>query len=451
MRQTKSFNGLTVKAYAGTTGVLLAFNVTAKRRSGLLGFAIERQKGAGQPWEWLNGMIPFPGQPHEPGAPIPSNVAPIQKFRWSDYAVDPETNYKFRVHGMYGDWRTPVFVKGPTVSIRTASNDADGVHSVNFNRAAGASQAFSRKFKEAVKLIETARHDGTFSNLTVDDLDRVNPGCKQWLARYILSQIIDVLDDAVDATWALDIAIYEYEWHEIVQAVNDAAARGAHIRLLYHSKVGDKQTAENEHHAQPLILAGKARARVTKALFHQKYIVLSRATKVGGKLVRTPHTVLCGSTNFTHNGLFRQANVVHVVRPELGGQTNPIAERYAAMFEQVWNGQGPVAAVEDSNKWITTHNPLDPLAPLFAGFSPRAKKADLNHFVNLIAAAKNDVLFSTAFELPKEIVDALKGKEHDPILRLGVQNRNDNQIAGFHRDRTAQFAAVALLDHGFDG
>src|SRR6185436_14052096 len=88
---------------------------------------------------------------------------------------------------------------------------------------------------------------------------------------------------------------------------------------------------------------------------------------------------------------------------------------------------------------------------IFAGFSPRRGKPDIAHFVKLIDSAKNDVLFSTAFVLPKEIIAALVGKPNDPILRLGVQNKNSNKIAGIHRDRTAQFAATAMLDHGIEG
>ena len=61
MRTTKSANGITLKAYAGTTGVLLAFNVTDAKRVGLLGFAIERLHPTKKKWEWMQSMMPFPG------------------------------------------------------------------------------------------------------------------------------------------------------------------------------------------------------------------------------------------------------------------------------------------------------------------------------------------------------------------------------------------------------
>ena len=42
MRAAADNNAVSVKAYAGTTGVLLAFDVRPDRRDGLVGFAIER-------------------------------------------------------------------------------------------------------------------------------------------------------------------------------------------------------------------------------------------------------------------------------------------------------------------------------------------------------------------------------------------------------------------------
>ena len=451
MRKKSAKNGITIKAFAGTTGILLAFNVTDAKRKGLLGFSLERRNPATKKWEWMSGMMPFPGQAHDAGALISTDVAPIQKFRWSDYRVHHETTYSYRVHGMYGTPTEPTFVEGPKVTVTTASSDEDGVHNVVFNRAAGASQAFLRNFPEAVSLMEDKRKHGGFSKLTVDDLEVVSPGCKEWLSRGVLTKIKSVIEAAKDEKWALDIAIYEYEWHEIIDAVNQASARGVHIRLLYHAKKGDAQTKENKHNAKVLIDAGQAKERVTNAIFHDKFIVLSKVTKNAAGIKRRPATVLCGSTNFTHNGLFRQANVVHIVRTAKGENSNPIADTYETLFDTVWNGdENDALTVPLTNKWITANNPMDPKNQLFAGFSPRKGKGDLAHFINLIDAARADVLFSTAFVLPKEIIDALTGKAGDPILRLGIQNTNANKIAGFHRDKSAQFAATALAGDGFE-
>lgn len=451
MRKSTSTNGITIKAFAGTTGILLAFNVTDAKRKGLLGFSIERRNPETKKWEWMSGMMPFPGQAHDAGSLISSDVAPIQKFRWSDYRVHHETEYSYRLHAMYGTPDKPTLVKGPSITVTTSSADEDGVHNVLFNRAAGASQAFLRNFPDAVALMEDKRKHGGFSKLTVDDLEKVSPGCKDWLSRGALKEILNVIAAAKDKNWALDIAIYEYEWYEIVEAVNAASKRGVNIRLIFHAKKKDKQTAENKHNAKPLLAKGQAKERPTSAIFHDKFIVLSKAKKKATGIERKPVTVLCGSTNFTHNGLFRQANVVHIVRTEKGKTTNPLADKYEQLFSTIWNGdEKKVITPGETSKWITANNPMEPRTKVFAGFSPRKGKGDLAHFIKLINAAKADVLFSTAFVLPQEIIDALVGTAGDPILRLGIQNTNANKIAGFHRDKSAQFAATALATDGFE-
>ena len=61
---------------------------------------------------------------------------------------------------------------------------------------------------------------------------------------------------------------------------------------------------------------------------------------------------------------------------------------------QVWDTPENVGA---TRKWLTHHNPMDSLQPLFSGFSPRSGRGDLQAFVDIIDAAKKDVLFVTAF------------------------------------------------------
>lgn len=97
-----------VKAYAGTNGVLLAMDLDASRRQGLLGFAIEKQTGS-KPWLFLFNSLTFPGKAHTfpQYNATPSDQAPLQKFRWADYAVNPGTTLNYRVHLVYGSPEAP--------------------------------------------------------------------------------------------------------------------------------------------------------------------------------------------------------------------------------------------------------------------------------------------------------------------------------------------------------
>lgn len=417
-------DGVSVKAYAGTTGVLLAFDVRPDSRAGLLGFAIERQ-GGNRPRRWLAGALSFPGVKGKAGEFAASDKAPIQKFRWSDYAVFPDTTYTYTVHPVYGDPAKLSLEPGPSVTVMTSSVTR-GDHRVVFNRAAAASQAFSREFPEVEQELATAKREKRPAVMP--------PRALAWLARGALEQITSFCARALDPTWGLDIAIYEYELQEIRDAIDAARHRGADVRIVYHAKSGDEQTEINEEHVADWPESQK-KARVTSRIFHDKFIVLSR---IQGQ--RMPVAVLCGSTNFTHNGVYRQANVVHTAdRPEL-------AQKYQEIFEILFGGATP----GKTKKWINVNNPLSSDAPIVAGFSPRDGKVDLDLFAAEIRGAARDVLFCTAFDLNQQILDALIGLPHDAILRFGLQNSPDT-ITGIHRDRTADFVATAMLNEGLEG
>ena len=417
-----------IKAYAGTNGVLLAFDLAENRREGLLGFAIE-QKESKKDWQWLLNRLTFPGRKHtmpKIGA-TPSNIAPIQKFRWADYSIEPQTKCKYRVHLAYGDPENPELRDTLEVEVETDNGQPEN-HRVIFNRAVAASQAFQRKFPELDELLSKNK------NLPIE---KWPDKPREWLQHGLLDQILSFIGRAKNDKWALDIAIYEYELKAIVDTVNAAYGRKVDVRVLYHSKKNDEQTEANEASLKKIKAACK-RARVTSKIFHDKFIVLSKVNAAGK---RTPQAVLCGSTNFTENGVYRQANVVHVV------DETAIADSYLKLFEEIWKAPEDVGA---TRKWISKNNPMVADAKLFAGFSPRSGGGDLTEFIRVINTAKKDILFATAFKLPEAILDALLGKAHDDVLRYGIQN-TASRITGFQADRTAQFAATALLNKGLEG
>ncbi len=424
MRAIADQNGVRVKAYAGTTGVLLAFDVQASRRKGLLGFAIERSGGSG-PHRWLAGLSNFPDAEHKPGTPVLSNEAPIQKFRWSDYTVYPGTTYAYTVHPVYGTPAKLELEPGPTVRATSSSTDK-GDHRIIFNRAAAASQAFSREFPDLVAKIDAS---------TKKEKVELSAEALSWLSRGALEQITGFCDRALDPTWALDVAIYEFELPAIIASLDAARQRGVDVRIVYHAKADDEQTAENEHNLRGWPKAIK-RARVTSNICHDKFIVLSRVDQGH----RAPISVLCGSTNFTENGVYRQANVVHIA------ERADVASRYLDLFETLFGG----ATQGETRKWVNSNNPLSPDAPLMVGFSPRSGEVDLDLFVDEISKAQSDVLFCTAFDIKPRVLDALLGKDNDNVLRLGVQNSR-SKITGVHRDRTADFVTKAMLNKGLEG
>lgn len=415
-----------VKAYAGTNGVLLAFDLDQARKPGFLGFAIE-QKEAGKPWQWLLNNLTYPGKTHTipKWSATPSNIAPIQKFRWADYSIAPGTKCKYRVHLAFAGQTD--LDEALEVEVTTDDGKPKG-HRVFFNRAVAASQAFGRKFSDVDDFLKDNK------TLSVEEWP-VAP--REWLENGLLESILNFIERAEDGTWALDVAIYEYELGAIVSAVNEAHKRNVDVRVIYHAKTNDAQTTQNVDNLKK-IPAAKKRGRVTSKIFHDKFIILSR---IGAGGERVPQAVLCGSTNFTENGVYRQANVVHLADDQ------EIATRYLKLFEVIWQAPADVAV---SRKWINANNQIDLGQKLFAGFSPRSGKADLAEFINIINSADRDLLFATAFKLPEEILDALLGNANDPVLRYGIQN-TASRITGYHADRTAQFMTPALLSTGLEG
>ncbi|WP_460145697.1 phospholipase D-like domain-containing protein [Pseudomonas sp. S2_A02] len=417
-----------VKAYAGTNGVLLAIDLAEPRRKGLLGFAIEKQQGS-KPWLFLFNSLTFPGKAHTfpQFHATPSDTAPLQKFRWADYAVNPGVTIHYRIHLAYGTADAPQLGEFLEVTVSTDNGLPEG-QSVIFNRAVAASQAFQRKFADVDALLSVNK------KLPIEEWPDAP---RQWLENGLLARLLGFIERAEDGQWALDIAIYEYQLKVIVDAVNAAFERGVKVRVLYHAQLDEDTTALNEASLEKIPAANK-RGRVTHNIFHNKFIVLSRLDGAGQ---HQPEAVLCGSTNFTANGVYRQANVVHVL------DDARIGASYLQTFEQVWSTPADVGATRE---WLTENNPMQPHQSLFAGFSPRSGQGDLREFVEIIESAKKDLLFVTAFTLPDEILNALLGRPHDDILRYGLQN-TVSSITGFHADRTAEFAATALLNTGLEG
>ncbi|MEX2458311.1 MAG: phospholipase, partial [Actinomycetota bacterium] len=272
MRTSVAQNGLTFTAYAGTTGVHLTWDADDALRQNLLGFAIKRRESRYRTGRWLAGGIGFPGQAHRPGVFMDTSLAPIQAFRWGDYTVYPATKYTYELVPMYGPW--DALQPGPPATLEVRTEAVRGKpHSVAFNRAVAASQAYERRFPE------------------VDPHNNVE--ARKWLCRDLDKFVLDFIAWGDGPQWALDVCIYEYELPEIRDALLAVRNAGTAVRLVYHSKTGDAQTEDNEASVTaghwP---AGTVRARKTSSIMHDKFMVHSRMQ--GG--VRRPKAVMTGST-----------------------------------------------------------------------------------------------------------------------------------------------------------
>ncbi|HEY7280804.1 MAG TPA: phospholipase D-like domain-containing protein [Actinomycetota bacterium] len=429
MRRTEAGNGLTLTVYAGTTGTHLAWDLDESLRDDLLGFAVKRFGGTYPHGVFLKGGITFPGQDHPPGFFLDTDVAPIQAFRWGDYAVYPGTRYRYEVIPMGGAPGALVAKPSVTVEVTTEwTYDFGSKHRIAFNRAVAASQAFGRRFGDA---------DPTDNSLA-----------RQWLGHGLDEFIGDFFERAAGEGWALDVSVYEYEQPEVRDVLQAAHERGVHVRVLYHAQPGDAQTTTNETNLKADGFARYMHARVTTKICHDKTAVLSQ---LDGDH-RTPIAVLTGSTNWTLNGLYYQANVSHVI------DDPALAARYLALFEQLWDGLDP----EDTRTWIDAQDPIAENDPIELLFSPRSGQNDLARYVSLIDGAERTVLFMTAFDLYDDVLSALAGETgNQGVLRWGLQN-SASRVTGYDRTHDRNFTARGSLrtapkgfipesSHGQDG
>ena len=105
----------------------------------------------------------------------------------------------------------------------------------------------------------------------------------------------------------------------------------------------------------------------------------------------------------------------------------------------------------ETKKWINEFNPLS----LRRRDRRRLLAARAARSTSTCSPPRSAARGATCCSAPRStstqrILEALKGKPHDTILRFGLQNSRDT-ITGIHRDRTADFVATAMLNEGLEG
>ncbi len=397
MRQQATLNGISIKGFSGTTGIMLAFNIEPALRKNFLGFAIERTDKKKK--AWLQGALHFPGATDNSFALVDSNLAPIQKFRWSDYSVYEGGTYTYKVYGVYGKPGKLTYREGPEITLTTQVSKGNK-YEVVFNRAVAASQSYEKRFGQ------TKPNDTTDPNYKA---------ARTWLSRGIKEKLLNFLLRATDNTFRLDVAIYEFEVMEAVETLNKIAAKGVPIRVMFHWKDKDPQTEENEKHIHALDPRIEVIPRKTHKIFHHKFVVLYQNG--------TPVSVLSGSTNFTNNAFYLQANVVHIINEAA------TAQRFAYLFEQLCLDIADKANVKKYNDLATTQAIQDGIQTIF---SPKKVTSDIGRIVDILNNAQANFFLCSAFDIHADILAAI---EKSDKIRYGLQNSR-SKLTGFHRNQS---------------
>jgi phosphatidylserine/phosphatidylglycerophosphate/cardiolipin synthase-like enzyme len=394
MRARASNGGVTVSAFAGTHVVTLGFDLSAAKRQGCLGFAIQREDHSEDERAWMRGMKTFeetdPGIP--PGGNVSSREHPFQGFQWADYSAKPDHEYTYTVIPLRG---TPSALKeGPRASVRVRTESELGArHSVFFNRGAVASQEYAR----------------TFLNEAPDDIadPTQRKAAYDWLSRGLLEALVAFIQRAEDPDFALHAAIYEFQWPAALAAFAAASARGATVDVLYDGIGG--ASGPRDANVAAIKAAGIeaiCRPRTTGSLMHNKFVVLSHKGR--------PIAVWTGSTNLTENGIFGHLNCGHIV------EGAAVAERYKAYFDEL--ATNPVAKAERA--WMGEHNPAPPEPwsdDLTTVFSPHSGNSALDWYAQIAGTAKQALFMTFAFGMDTRF-RGVYGTDDD-LLRIALMEK----------------------------
>ncbi len=412
-----SANGLSVRAFAGTYVVLIAFNCDQAYCQGLIGFAIRRKDEATGEVHWLPALKRF-----DISGPAQRTTleAPIQKFHWGDYTTQPGKTYTYEVHAMRGT--KGALVSADVVSVQVMCENPDNVggsgHAVHYNRSAASSQAFTREF----------------ANLPKGEI--TDPKARAWLSRGLAEALIAFINDT-KAGEGLHLFLYEFDKDDFAEALHEALLRGVRIEILHDGilKGGPKGMSGPSLKADPLLVAhaldSEARMRTGAGIqiSHNKFMVRTDTNN-------QPVAVWTGSTNFTDAAIYGQSNVGHAITGEEPATT------YFKWHQDIWND--PTKSVSDSRAVAMDLTPI-PAQPAGTALvlSPRKTVEALTRCAELIHGATQMVCFTAPFALYKDVENALI---NTPAQVYGLLNMANVVTQALYNAPNTRLAAAGALD-----
>lgn len=457
-----SKNGLTVQAYRGDCMTLLAFDLDKSKLTNFAGFSIHVTP-PGQKGYYLFNKLGFSDEvlgkskiTATGSARYTMDNAPLQMFRW---VHTPGTNHNINdlILGNYIYAVTPRYlvndVLQPLDSKLTVQLTIDlnrfvsGKIQTGFTRGFIESQAFTRHFG----LNNATRPNKT--DLLFDINQNAGPLAKdkkqypdlkeytyadvhQWLgwqARVIVMEFITEAQSSKD--YSLDVFAFDLNEPVVCQALLTLAAQPGRLRIILdnsatHNAPADFETMfEEQYKKQAHDTATLVRGHF-QSLAHTKVFILKKKGK--------PVKVLTGSTNFSTNGLYINANHVLVFNDPA------VAKLYEQVFENSYSLQLMKA-------FDTTDLAKQPI--LFSGnglpklcfhFSPHDKAsatALFNTISERINKAKSDVLFAIMNDhANSSILDAVQNQvKSDKVFTYGITDTigNKDEISLYKPDSKA--------------
>jgi phosphatidylserine/phosphatidylglycerophosphate/cardiolipin synthase-like enzyme len=416
MRAINTNGPLSVQAISGTYVVLLGINMAETEKSGVLGFGIQRTDLTNhQEPVWLQGFKSFKSAHLPRGTVTPTNKHPIQAFLWGDYTARKGHQYTYRIVAMRGQpgdlnesYSVPVTI--------TMEKEKEQVHNVYFNRGVAGSQAYVRKFGNRKP-------------------DVVGPKAFDWLSRGLIEALASFIRQARGPDWTIHAAVYEFQFVPILKEFKSAAARGAHVKIIFDCKNEDEFDNEGrpkgpwKRNLEALREAGIKKPFVTarKAnpsyIFHNKFIVLLQND--------VPKQVWTGSTNITRGGIFGHSNVGHLIRDEL------VAKAYEMYWQELDKDPGAKHLRPWNNNNFPVPNDFPPPNTTII-FSPLKGLKALEWYVSRMDKANTATFLTAAFgvhDLFEDVFAARKNRLR--YLMLESEDEDMEKLRSWKFNRVA--------------
>lgn len=453
----KTRNGVSARAFQGDAMTLLAFDLDPGLTPNCVGFTIECVPPVGRSFFLSNRLsfdMPITGDTsfaNRAKASKSTQFSPIQKFRWlhvpaSSDSTDVFGKYTYRITPRY--WVNDALADiNPKLTVELPIDlkpFEKGKLQLGFTRAFMISQAYSRRFGNDTSIrpknkdlaFDTSEQSGTYpaSVFKLGGKPFSYQDQYEWMGWQARQRIIDLLNEVLaDKNLTIDVFAYDFDEPDIAKIFLQLAAEGR-IRMILDnstSHVGkDNDTTEEDAMEKAFKALAKGNAIIVRGKYrrfaHHKTIIVKKKGK--------PQKLLVGSTNFSINGLYINAN--HVVIMENAG----LAKLYEDAFEDTLTLFDPKNKMKLNDlvaldPFSGTHDFTVSKIPVTITIAPHSK-ADatkiLDDINDKIIKAKNSVLFAvmgldsnTSGPLIKTLRDI---HQKEDIFSYGITDKFDGVV-----------------------
>jgi hypothetical protein len=465
MEVPNSKNGVSVRAYQGDAMTLLAFDLDAFKTKDFAGFSVRITPGPRKPY-YLTNLLTYPAGILKKNNIKPENAhstffSPIQKFRWVHV---PATFHQIEepFYGTYKYEVTPRYMANeilqPLDQSLTVPMKIDvgpyksGDFQIGFTRGFVESQAYTNHFgnnnkvrPNKTELIFDIKAKSGSAKRKKNGQDVMEDYTFEdqhiWLGWQARARIMEFLDQTLaENTLALDVFAFDLDEPVVCDKLVRLAEEGRLRVLLDNSKTHAETDAfENEFEA-----LFNEKAEAPSAIFRGRFQSLAHSKVFIQKMKTTNEAikVLTGSTNFSTNGVYINANHVIIFN------NRNVATLYAQVFDasfgsdKMKNFHGTSLAMQEGREFNESKTP-----EMTIRFSPHTKEAAAKFFAAIsdrINHAKTDVLFAIMKDdSDSSILKAIKAVRDDKedIFSYGITDTT--KIVTLYKPHTRRGVRVA--------